>query len=175
MYMQVNDENSSPRRIPGLDLRGTGYCPNLNFRRTARAVTRLFDLAFQNSGVRSTQFTILVAVAKTQPCSITAISNVLLIDSTTLTRSLRLLQKEGWLSVSARSTKRQRFVNLTPLGEQVLARTVPLWRKAQEQFVDTVGQDYWLNLRSELERLAHVAVDLERPPSDPTRGPGVTQ
>jgi DNA-binding MarR family transcriptional regulator len=175
MYMQVNDENGSPRRIPGLDLRGTGYCPNLNFRRTARAVTRLFDLAFQNSGVRSTQFTILVAVAKTQPSSISALSNVLLIDSTTLTRSLRLLQKEGWLSVSARSTKRQRFVNLTPLGQQVLARTVPLWRKAQEQFVDTVGRDYWLNLRSELERLAHVAVDLEKSPGDPKSGPTVTQ
>lgn len=175
MYMQVNDGNPSPRRIPGLDLRGTGYCPNLNFRRTARAVTRLFDLAFQNSGVRSTQFTILVAVAKTQPCSLTTLSNVLLIDSTTLTRSLRLLQKAGWLTVSARSTKRQRFVNLTLLGEQILARTVPLWRKAQEQFVETVGQDYWLNLRSELERLAYVAVDLEKSPVEPASGTNVTQ
>jgi DNA-binding MarR family transcriptional regulator len=175
MYMQVNSENSSTRRIPGLDLRGTGYCPNLNFRRTARAVTRLFDLAFQNSGVRSTQFTILVAVAKTQPCSLTTLSNVLLIDSTTLTRSLRLLQKEGWLTVSARSTKRQRFVNLTSLGEQILARTVPLWRRAQEQFVGTVGQDFWLNLRGELERLAHIAVDLEKSSGDPTPTPGVTQ
>jgi DNA-binding MarR family transcriptional regulator len=175
MYMQVNDENSSSRRIPGVDLRGTGYCPNLNFRRTARAVTRLFDLAFQSSGVRSTQFTILVAVAKTHPCSISALSSVLFIDSTTLTRSLRLLQKEGWLTVSARSTRRQRFVTLTPSGEHVLARTVPLWRRAQEQFVETVGQNYWLNLRGELERLAHLAVDLEKSAGGPAAGPTITQ
>ena len=161
MYMQVNDHPSAHRHLPGLDLRGTGYCPNLNFRRAARAVTRLFDLAFQSSGIRSTQFTILVAVAKIQPCSISALSDVLMIDSTTLTRSLRLLEKEGWLTVSARSTKRQRFVSLTSSGEQILGRALPAWREAQKRFVETVGQDYWLNFRSELEKLAHVAVELE--------------
>jgi DNA-binding MarR family transcriptional regulator len=161
MYMQVNDEPRPNHRIPGLDLAGTGYCPNLNFRRTARAVTRLFDLSFQSAGIRSTQFTILVAVAKTQPCSISALSRVLLIDSTTLTRTLRLLQKEGWLTVSARSTKRRRFVSLTQLGVEVLVRALPAWREAQKRFVGTVGQDYWINFRSELEKLAHLAVDLE--------------
>jgi DNA-binding MarR family transcriptional regulator len=161
MYMQVNDDPPSRRHIPGLDLRGTGYCPNLNFRRTARAVTRLFDLLFQTSGIRSTQFTILIAVAKSQPCSISSLSQVLLIDSTTLTRSLRLLEKEGWLAISARSTKRQRFVTLTEQGEQILARSLPAWREAQRRFVDTVGKEYWLNLRNELERLAYVALDLE--------------
>ena len=171
MYMQVNDEHRSRHRIPGLDLTGTGYCPNLNFRRTARAVTRLFDLAFQSSGIRSTQFTILVAVAKLQPCSISALSSVLVIDSTTLTRSLRLLEKEGWLTVSARSTKRQRFVSLTPSGEQILGRALPAWRDAQKRFVETVGQDYWLNFRSDLEKLARVAVDLESTaePAPPTQ------
>jgi DNA-binding MarR family transcriptional regulator len=161
MYMQVNGENALRLAGSSLDLRGTGYCASLNFRRTARAVTRLFDLAFQRAGIRSTQFTILVAVAKIQPCAIGALAEVLVIDSTTLTRSLRLLQREGWLTVSTRSTKRQRFVSLTPLGEQILARALPAWREAQKRFVETVGQDYWLNLRSELEKLAHVAVDLE--------------
>lgn len=161
MYMQVNGHPSDRRRVPGLDLSGTGYCPNLNFRRTARAVTRLFDLAFQATGIRSTQFTILVAVAKIQPCPIGALSNVLVIDSTTLTRSLRLLEKEGWLTVSGRSTKRQRFVTLTPSGEEILGRALPAWRAAQRRFVETVGHDYWINLRNDLEKLAHVAVDLE--------------
>jgi DNA-binding MarR family transcriptional regulator len=168
MYMQVNGESAFPLAGSSLDLRGTGYCASLNFRRTARAVTRLFDLAFQRAGIRSTQFTILIAVAKIQPCAIGALAEILVIDSTTLTRSLQLLQKEGWLAVSNRSTKRQRFVSLTPLGEQILARTLPAWREAQKRFVETVGQDYWLNLRSELEKLAHVAVDLESP-SDPAQ------
>jgi DNA-binding MarR family transcriptional regulator len=161
MYMQVNDEHRQHSKVPGLDLTGTGYCPNLNFRRTARAITRLFDLSFQNAGIRSTQFTILVAVAKTQPCSVGTLSKVLLIDSTTLTRTLRLLQKEGWVSISARSIKRQRFVSLTPMGVEALSRALPAWREAQRRFVDCVGQVYWITFRNELERLAYLADDLE--------------
>jgi len=144
-----------------LDLYGTGSCGSFNFRRTARAVTCLYDQAFQSCGIRSTQFSILVAVAKTQPTSVGTLSSVLIIDSTTLTRSLNRLKKDGLLAVSARAAKRQRFVSLTPKGEKLLADSLPTWRAAQERFVRAMGSEYWVNLRSELERLAHVAVQLE--------------
>jgi DNA-binding MarR family transcriptional regulator len=144
-----------------LDLTGTTSCASFNFRRTARAVTRLFDLAFQGSGIRSTQFTILVGIAKTQPTSIGALSDLLIIDPTTLTRSLQLLKKDGLLAISKRSKMRQRFLTLTPKGEQLLARAVPAWRAAQERFVQSIGAEYWINFRNELERLAHLTVELE--------------
>ena len=63
-----------------LDLTGTGYCASFNFRRTARAVTQLYDAALQESGIRSTQFAILVGIAKNQPVSIGALAEVLIID-----------------------------------------------------------------------------------------------
>ena len=37
-----------------------------------------------------------------------------MVDQTTLTRSLRLLQKEGLISASERSTMRRRFLQVTP-------------------------------------------------------------
>jgi DNA-binding MarR family transcriptional regulator len=151
-------KNSSP-----LDLNGTGYCASFNFRRTARAVTRLYDMALQECGIRSTQFAILVGIAKDQPVSLGALAEVLVIDSTTLTRSLRLLKKEGLIAISNRAAKRQRFLTITAKGEQTLARSLPAWRAAQERFVATIGSEYWSELRSELERLAHVAVGLEKP------------
>jgi DNA-binding MarR family transcriptional regulator len=156
--MREMKKTSSP-----LDLTGTGYCASLNFRRTARAVTRLYDLALQESGIRSTQFAILVGIAKKQPISIGALGDMLSIDSTTLTRSLRLLEKDDLIAVSKRAEKRQRFLSVTDKGEQALVRTVPAWRAAQERFVATIGSEYWVALRSELERLAHVAVELEKP------------
>lgn len=144
-----------------LNLDGLGSCASFNFRRTARAVTRLYDGAFQDLGIRSTQFTILVALAKTQPTSIGALADLLVIDRTTLTRSLRLLKKDGLLSVSDRSTKRQRFLSLTWRGTQLLERSLPAWRKAHERFVEALGPEYWVNFRRELEKLARVAVSLE--------------
>ena len=83
-----------------LDLTGTGHCGSFNFRRTARAVTRLYDAALQESGIRSTQFAILVGIAKTQPVAIGKLGEVLVVDGTTLTRSLRLLKKEGLVAIS---------------------------------------------------------------------------
>lgn len=146
-----------------LDLHGTGYCASLNFRRTARAITRLYDLAFQGTKIRSTQFTILIAVAKAQPVSMSTLGSILVIDSTTLTRSLGKLQKQGLLAVSKRAERRQRFVSLTEAGVTALEESLPGWRAAQERFVKTVGAEFWLGFRSELERLAHVAIDLESP------------
>ncbi len=141
--------------LANLDLNGTGYCASLNFRRTARAVTRMYDAAMQDAGIRSTQFAILVGIAKTQPVAIGKLADVLIIDRTTLTRSLRLLQKERLVTISKRTTMRQRLLELTPQGVEALERSLPLWRAVHAQFVSDVGSDYWLHLRGELEKLAH--------------------
>ena len=146
-----------------LDLTGTGYCAAFNFRRTARAVTRLFDTALQKSGMRSTQFSIMVAIGKNQPVSMGAIADILVIDRTTLTRSLRPLEKEGLISITDRGAMRQRFLALTPAGERALARSVRAWRRAQEHFVTSIGPRYWTGLQNELEKLAHIAMELENP------------
>jgi DNA-binding MarR family transcriptional regulator len=169
--MQVKMETSFPSLLSQLDLHGTGYCASLNFRRAARAITQLFDSELLRAGIRSTQFTMLVAIAKIQPTPIHTLSSVLLIDPTTLTRSLRLMEKDGLISVSKRSRKRQRFVSLTPQGEQALANTLPVWRQVQRRFVDAVGSDYWTNFRNGLERLAHVALGLDAGGSNPRPNP----
>ena len=150
-----------------LDLRGTGYCASFNFRRAARAVTRLYDVSFQGTKIRSTQFTILIAVAKAQPASISTLGSILVIDSTTLTRTLSKLQKQGLLTISKRAERRQRFVTLTEAGVAALAETLPGWRAAQERFEQVVGPEFWIHFRRELERLAYLSVDLETPPAEP--------
>lgn len=153
-----------PSILPDLDLIGTGYCASFNFRRAARAMTALFDHALKDSGIRSTQFTILTAVAKTQPVSISKISQVLVMDATTLTRNLNLLRKQGLLMISPRGAMRQRFLYLTVAGEKALALAIPLWRKVQQRFVDQIGDDHWKALRSELESLSKLAVSMEEKP-----------
>src|SRR5437762_4514734 len=163
MHIHVKTEMQKMKNNPSLDLSGTGYPASFKFRRAARAVTSLYDTALPESGIRSTQVAILVGGAKNQPVSIGALANVLVIDGTTLTRSLRLLQTERFIAISNRAAMRQRFLTVTAKGERVLARSLPAWRNAQERFVATIGANYWLDLRNDLEKLAHVAVDLEKP------------
>lgn len=144
-----------------LDLSGTGSCAAFNFRRTARAVTRLYDLGLQPCGLRATQFAILTAVAKFQPVSISRIGEILVLDQTTLTRNLRLLQKQGFLDISPRSIRRQRFLTLTDKAVKALEIAVPLWRKVQADFLAGLPADGWSALRDELRRLADSALTLE--------------
>jgi len=152
--------------LANLDLTGTGYCASLNFRRTSRMVTRIYDAAMQESGVRSTQFAILVGIAKLQPVAMGTLAKVLMLDSSTLTRSLRLLQKEGMIEKSKRGEMRQRFLKLTHSGEKALERSLPLWRTAHATFVATVGEKYWLKLRNELESIAKSTILTVVPPED---------
>lgn len=144
--------------LANLDLTGTGYCASLNFRRTSRTVTRMYDTLMQESGVRSTQFAILVGIAKLQPVAMGTLAKVLMLDSSTLTRSVRLLQKEKMIEISKRSQMRRRFLKLTPSGQKALQRSLPLWRAAHERFLAEVGADYWLKLRDELETIAKSAI-----------------
>jgi DNA-binding MarR family transcriptional regulator len=152
--------------LANLDLTGTGYCASLNFRRTSRMVTRMYDIAMQESGVRSTQFALLVGIAKLQPVTMGALAQVLMLDRSTLTRSLRLLEKERLIEISKRAAMRQRFLKLTHSGEKALQRSLPLWRAAHARFVEAVGADYWLKLRNELELIAKSKIMAELSAAD---------
>ena len=143
------------------DLTGTSACAAYQFRRTSRAVARLYDAAIAVSGIRSTQFAILTAIAKLQPVAISRVAEILVIDSTTMTRSLRLMQKDGLIEIAPRGQRRQRLLTLTLKAEKALAVAVPLWRKAQARFLDSLGGKRWKQFQDELEHAANVAVTLE--------------
>jgi DNA-binding MarR family transcriptional regulator len=142
------------------DLSGTSACAAYQFRRTSRAVARLYDAAIAPSGIRSTQFAILTAIAKLQPVSMSRIGEILVIDPATITRSVRLLQKDGLLEIAPRGLRRQRLLTLTLKAEKALAVAVPLWREAQARFIASLGGK-WKEFQDQLERAAKVAVSLE--------------
>jgi len=143
------------------DLSGTSSCAAYQFRRTSRAVARLYDTAIASSGLRSTQFAILTAIAKLQPVPISRVAAILMIDTTTMTRSLRLLQKDGLIEIAPRGVRRQRLLTLTSKAEKALAVAVPLWRNAQARFLASLGAKPWKEFQDELEHAAEVAATLE--------------
>jgi len=143
-------------------LQGTESCACLTLRKAARAVTQLFDTALKPTRIRSTQFTLLVAIARLAPVSIGGLAQLLVIDRTTLTRSLWLMERRGLVAISRRSTMRQRFVTLSPKGSNALEASLPLWREAQQGFIGQVGKQDWTTMRQQLEKLPNLALGLEK-------------
>src|SRR5262249_59661242 len=106
------------------------------------------------------EFALLTAIAKLQPVAISRVAEILVIDLTTMTRSLKLLQKEGLVQIAPRGARRQRLLTLTSKAEKALAVAVPLWREMQARFLAELGKK-WPEFRDELEQAAEVAVALE--------------
>ena len=126
-------------------------CACLNVRKAARAVTQLFDEVLQPTGLRSTQFPLLVVVARLREAPVTQLSRELVMDRTTLARNLKPLESQGLLTIEAGTDRRRHLVRLTERGRQALARALPSWEQAQHQVVTYLGHKQWHALRASLQ------------------------
>jgi DNA-binding MarR family transcriptional regulator len=133
-------------------------CACRNLRRTARAVTQLYDETLRPSGLRITQFTLLVAVGLSEPVPITRLADALDLDRTTLARDLKLLTEHGLVEITAGEDRRMRVVRLTSQGREAVGRAYPLWQRAQARIVEGSGPDRWQAVASGLEEVAALAV-----------------
>jgi DNA-binding MarR family transcriptional regulator len=129
-------------------------CACKNLRRSARAVTRLYDEALRPSGLRITQFTLLVAVAIGEAVPITRLADALSLDRTTLGRDLKPLTDRGLVEIRAGDDRRTRVVRLTGQGRDALGRAYPLWQSAQARIVE---QSPWPVLAAGLQEVAAAA------------------
>jgi DNA-binding MarR family transcriptional regulator len=130
-------------------------CACKNLRRSARAVTQLYDDTLRPSGLRITQFTLLVAVALREPVQVTQLADTLALDRTTLARDLGPLTERDLVEVTAGEDRRTRVVRLTRQGREAIARAYPLWRQAQARLME---QSPWPVLAGGLQEVAAVAL-----------------
>lgn len=105
------------------------YCATL--RQAARAFTALYEEALSNSGLRSTQFTILQALKIAPDLQTTEVGQLLGIDQTTATRTLALMRKNRLAAHSVGADRRERRWRLTPLGDATYRKILPKWESAQ--------------------------------------------
>ena len=142
---------SKPALKLGQQLADTPACACLNLRMAARAVTQMFDRVLKPTGLKATQFSVLAAVGLAGRTTMTAIARTLVMDRTTLTRNLKPLTKGGYIESSAGDDRRQHPIRLTAKGEATLAAALPLWKTAQGQIVDAVGEARWRGMAKMLE------------------------
>ncbi|PHV03946.1 hypothetical protein CSQ96_28410 [Janthinobacterium sp. BJB412] len=86
------------------------------------------------SGLKITQFGILKLLAACPELTTGGMAEALAMDSTTLTRTLRIIQENGWIAVAAGADRRQRCWRITAAGLQRLQQAEPLWANAQTEF-----------------------------------------
>lgn len=147
----------TPIVVPRADSYPGSLCACFNLRKAARAVTSLYDEALRPSGLRGTQFTLLMITKVLGTVSVTRLADEAVMDRTTLTRNLRPLEKQGLVRVTAGSDRRVREVTLRPRGNEVIERAIPLWIAAQERMTRGLGEARLRQLVDNLNAAVEVA------------------
>ena len=129
-------------------------CACQGIRRSARAITQLYDRALSPIDIKATQFPILVGLAAAGPnVPLGAFADALAMDRTTLTRNLKPLEERGLLRIEEGEDRRLRQLNLTPQGVELLEEALTLWRQAQDRVAGMFGDDRLAGLLGELDQL----------------------
>ena len=119
-------------------------CTCFLVRSLSRKITQLYDDILAPSGLRGTQFSLMLMARKGvdgAPATVSALAQRLNTDRTTLTRNLRILQQAGHIELAAGRDARSKCVRLTPTGETALAQAQALWREAQREVRVRCGDD----------------------------------
>ena len=141
------------------DLLDTVNCACFNLRKTARLVAQVYDQQLRPLGLNNTKFTTLATTIMNAPISITDLADLLSTDRTTLTRNIKLLEKDDLLAIEPGDDSRSRNVVATAQGKKLIKQALPEWKIAQEKVLEQFGKAHWKSFKKELETLDDIAKD----------------
>ena len=107
-------------------------CLCTNLRRTARAISSIYDAALAPAGIKITQFSLLRAIERCEPIAISDLAEEVVLDRTTLARNLAPLERERLVTLTSGDDQRVTEVRLTRKGRERIEAALPLWAATQE-------------------------------------------
>jgi DNA-binding MarR family transcriptional regulator len=135
-------------------------CACQNLRRLNRVVTRIYDQELRRAGIETTQYGLLTALAKVGEANQKRLSAGFAMDSTTLTRTLGILLKEGWVRARRGRDRRERLFSLTASGSRQLAAAQPYWEQAERKLRHQLGDAGWKNMKETVSQVTEAAVQV---------------
>lgn len=121
-----------------MTVRLTCYCASL--RRAARVISQKYDTALRAADLTITQFTLLTALKGHPGLRVNDLVEVLAMDQTTLSRTLKLMERAGLISRQEGEDRRESHWALTSAGRARLRRAEPHWSAAQESVQNLLGE-----------------------------------
>jgi len=115
-------------------------CNLFHLRRAARAVSRQYGAAMKSTDAQAPQFSMLFILSRAGALSITELASKMGMDRTSMSRNLLPMQAHGLISLGAEGAARAREVTITEAGRVALEHLMPLWRQAQSEFVEHLGE-----------------------------------
>ncbi|MDV3350191.1 MarR family transcriptional regulator [Leptolyngbyaceae cyanobacterium CCMR0082] len=129
-------------------------CLSKHLRQADRIIMQLYDEMLRPHRLKSTQFTLLIAIRLQQPVNQKTLAECTVTDRTTLTRNLASLARQGLIQVQPGTDRRVKEISLTTDGHQRLKEAFPAWKKAQSQTEELLGKTNVHQLLAELSKIS---------------------
>jgi len=123
-------------------------------RKLNRMVSAIYDGALASSGVKTSQFSVLVAVANRKKARPAELTKLLQMDESTLSRNVERMRARGWLRLERRGDRRSHLIEVTDKGQALIRKSLPAWQRAQENVSQRLGADTVATLRAALNKLS---------------------
>ena len=134
-------------------------CMCASLRRTSRALTQLYEDALRPTGLRGTQFTILQTLSLAGEVTQGQLGQILVMDSTTLTRTLNIMSRHGWITKRRGEDRREWRMRLSRAGETQFKQALPHWEKAQTRLRRQLGEELSDNLMKLTQKVTNTLID----------------
>jgi len=132
----------------------TAACTCLRLRKASRRVTQIYDHHLEPLDLTVTQYGLLGHLRAHDGVSIGVLAHLLVMDPTTLTRSLKPLERKGFVaSTPDEKDGRARRLHLTATGAVAFVAAKPAWQKAQHEIATALGAPGNQQLAESLEHL----------------------
>ena len=136
----------------------SGACLGMRVARLHRIVARVYEQALQTVGLSLPQMEILTElISATGPVRPAALAARLMLERSTVSRNLALMQKRGWVTVVETSpTGRAMSVTIADTGVAAFTNASTAWRNAQTSAASMLGPaaasmlNQWLDLHAEM-------------------------
>ncbi len=132
-------------------------CACANLRTVSRSLTQLYNQLLQPTGLKITQYYMLVNIYQYKKLSISELSDVMMLDQTTITRNVNVLVKNEFVQVERDDhDSRSKCVSLTSIGVKKLSEATPIWMKVQEKIENEIGTDNYEHLLRTLKQVQYI-------------------
>ena len=134
-------------------------CMCASFRRTSRALTQLYEDALRPVGLRATQFTVLQTLSLAGEVTQRELGQILAMDSTTLTRTLTIMSRHGWIAKRRGEDRREWRMRMSKPGETQFKQALPHWEKTQTRLRRQLGDELSNNLMKLTQKVTNTLID----------------
>ena len=126
-------------------------CNGAALRKATRRVSQLYDTVLAPCGLKVSQHSILIHIARAGTPSMTDLARALVLDRSALAHNLKPLERDGYVQMARdEHDGRSRRVALTDAGRAKLSESKRLWKDAQSRFEAAYGIERAAALRHAL-------------------------